>query len=69
MGSVLCEHCQTINSVTPIPNDAEGYFILDKDLSHFIDSHEHGYIPPETKHGIICRSCGKVTLGKEDSTD
>ena len=66
MGSVTCKHCGAINSVTSIPNNVEGYFILEKDLSDIVYGLNLGLICDEAIPATICQSCGEVTLDKKE---
>ena len=65
MGSAICDHCNAINSVTAIPNEVEGYFILEKDISIAIREIMNWGESKKALPGIVCRECGKVTLDKD----
>ena len=66
MGSVICKHCKAINSVTSIPNEVEGCFILDKDISIAIREIMTWGISKKALTGILCKKCGKVSLDEKE---
>ena len=67
MGSVICKHCKAINSVTPIPNDVEGYFVLDDNLNEVMNALENGYMSEKAIPANRCLKCNMVSLDLDDS--
>ena len=60
MGSFTCPFCGNINSVTSIPNDIDGYFILDKDINEFRYCLDEGYIPDKAIPACRCEKCKRI---------